>query len=204
LLISVKHHIDYMQTVFSSCFNVRTAFLAPCPDIIRIFTSNLVPSMFTVNRSPVRLLFVSQNHDLCELYKSLFGAFGCVMAVAHSGKEALAIAETYRPHAVYMSLALGDMRGAELGLTLRRLDLSRDIVLVAVTGHSPQSIAKNGLCVGFDRCITMPVSLPQLILPLAGIINITANLAVSAVVQKSQPTLESQAYAAFRDVILGR
>jgi two-component system OmpR family response regulator len=160
--------------------------------------------MFTVNRSPVRLLFVSQNRDLCELYKSLFEAFGCVMAVAHSGKEAAAIAETYRPHAVYMSLSLGDMRGAELGLKLRRLDLSRDIVLVAVTGHTPQTIAKDGLCVGFDRCITMPVSLPQLILPLAGIANITANLAVSAAVQEAQPTLESQAYTIFRNTILGQ
>jgi two-component system OmpR family response regulator len=160
--------------------------------------------MFTVNRSPVRLLFVSQNRDLCELYKSLFEAFGCVMAVAHSGKEAAAIAETYRPHAVYMSLSLGDMRGAELGLKLRRLDLSRDIVLVAVTGHTPQTIAKDGLCVGFDRCITMPVSLPQLILPLAGIANITANLAVSAAVQEEQPTLESQAYTIFRNTILGQ
>ena len=126
------------------------------------------------------------------------------MEVAHSGKAAAAIAETYRPHAVYMSLELGDMRGAELGITLRRLDLSRDIVLVAVTGHTPRIIAKYGLCVGFDRYITMPVSLPQLILPLAGIVNITANLAVSAVAQEAQPTLESQAYAAFRDVILGR
>ena len=166
--------------------------------------SNLVPSMFTVNGSPVRLLFVSRNRDLCELYESLFEAFGCVMAVAHSGKAAVEIAESYRPHAVYMSLELGDMRGAELGITLRKIDVARDIVLVAVTGHSPRIIAKYGLCVGFDTYVTMPVSLPQLILPLAGIANITANLAVSAVAQEAQPTPESQAYAAFRGVILGR
>jgi CheY-like chemotaxis protein len=165
---------------------------------------NLVPSMFTVNRSPVRLLFVSRNRDLCELYQALFKMFGCVVAVAHSGEEAVAIAETYRPHAVYMSLELGDVRGIELGATLRKLDVCRDLVLVALTGHSPKIVARHGLSVGFDRCITVPVSLHQLIFPLAEIPNITASMAVSAVLQEAQPTPESQAYTAFRQIVVGR
>jgi CheY-like chemotaxis protein len=160
--------------------------------------------MFTVNRSPVRLLFVSQISDICSLYESLFETFGCVVAVAHSGQEALSIAETFRPHAVYMSLELGDMRGSELCVLLRKLDVTGDVVLVAVTGHARRTIARDGLAEGFDQCITVPVSLHQLILPLAGISNITASMAVSVVAQEAQPTPESQAYTAFRNLILGR
>lgn len=160
--------------------------------------------MFTVNQSPLRLLLVSQNHEICELYQCVFETFGCVVAVAHSGKEALAIAETYRPHVVYMSLELGDMRGTKLCITLRKLNLTRDIVLVAITGHSLQTIIKGDLAAGFDRCLTVPVSLHDIILPLAEIANITASVAVSAVSQEQQPTPESQAYTAFRHVILGR
>lgn len=160
--------------------------------------------MFTVNRSPVRILFVSQNPDICGIYECLFEMFGCVIAVAHSGDQALAIAKTFQPHAVYMSLELGDMRGIELCVSLRNLDGTRDAVLVAVTGYSRRTIATDDLAAGFDRCVTVPLSIRQLILPLAGIANITASTAVSAVVQEAQPTPESKAYIAFRNIILGR
>lgn len=160
--------------------------------------------MFTVNRSPVRILFVSQNPDICRIYECLFETFGCVIAVAHSGDQALATAETFQPHAVYMSLELGDMRGMELCVSLRNLNGMRNAVLVAVTGYSRRTIATDDLAARFDRCVTVPVSISQLILPLAGIANITASKAVSAVVQEAQPTPESQAYIAFRNVILGR
>lgn len=160
--------------------------------------------MFTVNRLPVRLLFVSQNRDICDIYRYVFERFGCVVAVAYSGKEAVEIAETHQPHAAYMSLELGDMRGKDLGIKLRRLDATRDVVLVAVTGHAHRTIAVDGLDAGFDYCITVPVSFPQLIFPLARIPNINASAAVSAVLQEAQPTLESQAYTAFRNTLLGR
>ena len=160
--------------------------------------------MFTVNRLPVRLLFVSQNPDICGIYECLFESFGCVVAVAHSGHQALAIAETFQPHAVYMSLELGDMRGMDLCVSLRNLDPKLDAVLVAVTGYSRRTIATDRLATGFDWCVTVPVDLHQLILPLAGIENITASLAVTAVAQEAQLTPESQAYAAFRNVILGQ
>ena len=160
--------------------------------------------MLTVNRSPVRILLVSQNPDICGIYECLFETFGCVIAVAHSGNQALAIAETFLPHAVYMSLELGDMQGTELCVSLHNLDATRDAVLIAVTGYSHRTIATDDLTAGFDRCVTVPVSIRQLILPLAGIANITASTAVSAVVQEAQPTSESKAYTAFRNIILGQ
>ena len=130
--------------------------------------------------------------------------YGCVTAVAHSGNEALAIAKTFQPHAVYMSLELGDMQGMELCISLRNLDTTRDLVLVAVTGYSRRTLATDGLAAEFDQCVTVPADIRQLIVPLAGIANITASLVVSAVVQEAKPTPESQAYTAFRNVFLSQ
>lgn len=206
MLVEVRIHLYYLdigQNFFYSTM-LGSTLAAPFIKLSKPFKANLVPSMFTVNRSPLRLLFVNQVADICSVYETLFETFGCVVAVAHSGKMALSLAETFQPHAIYMSLELGDMRGSELCVLLKKLDITRDVVLVAVTGHARRTVAQNGLCVGFDHCIMLPVSLLRLILPLASIPNITANLVVSAVTQEAQPTPESQAYAAFREIILGR
>jgi CheY-like chemotaxis protein len=73
--------------------------------------------MLTVNRAPVRILLVNPNNDFGEVYQCLFEMFGCVVEFAKRGNDALLVSETFRPHAIYMSLRLGDMTGMELAMT---------------------------------------------------------------------------------------
>jgi CheY-like chemotaxis protein len=160
--------------------------------------------MLTVNRAPVRILLVNPNNDFGEVYQCLFEMFGCVVEFAKTGNDALLVSETFRPHAIYMSLKLGDMTGMELAMTLRKFEIKPRAVLVALTGY-PQAVSvAKGLAAVFDHYLPVPAGLPELFLPLAKIPNLVANDAVSIVLQHAQPTPESQAYTAFRNVIVGR
>jgi two-component system, cell cycle response regulator DivK len=55
---------------------------------------------------------------------------------AHNGFQALAKAQEYRPNVVLTDLAVPGMDGFEFCRALQRLPATRDIPILAVTGHS--------------------------------------------------------------------
>lgn len=159
--------------------------------------------MLTANSAPIRILLVNPNHDVSEVYRSLFEMFDCIVELAQSGNDTLLVFDTFRPHAVYMSLTLGDMSGMALATRLRKFNVTPCAVLVALTGFPQRVSVANGQAAVFDHYLVVPVGVPELFLPLAKIPNLVAHDAVSAVFQNAQPTSESQAYTAFRDIIFG-
>lgn len=158
--------------------------------------------MLTVNRTPVRVLLVNESDEIGELYKQLFAIYGRVVELARNGERAVAVAQTFRPHAVYISADLEDVAGAELATKLRALSVTRNAVLVALSGYRTYAIDAIARAAGIDWCLVKPVGLYRLFRPLAGIDGVVANEAVSAVLQQAQPTDESKAYAAFRSSVL--
>jgi len=159
--------------------------------------------MVKVSGFPVRILFVDRNTELRDLYQELFALYGCNIESVRTGEEAIALVETYRPQAVYASLMLEGMNGLELATRLRKLDITRDVVLVALTGYLQQGIEAICRQAGFDFFLLKPTSIHNLILPLAGIPDLAANEAIRALAQDAKKSSEYRAYAAFRSSILG-
>jgi len=158
--------------------------------------------MFTVNGVSVRIIFIDRSSDLREVYQHLFEEFGCIVESVPTGEEALALAETFQPHAIYTSLVLDGMDGCELARQVRELDTTPRAMLVAMTGYSGRSIEQDCLKAGFDRHLPKPAGLYKLLLPLASIPGITADRKHSALRPESRIS-DDCAYAAFRRAILG-
>lgn len=158
--------------------------------------------MLTVNRAPVRVLIVERCDEIGPLYRDLFTLFGCTAEVAQNGANAVAKAETFSPHVVYASLVLPDMSGHDLARRLRKLDATHQAVLVALTGEPRYTMEASVLAAGFSHCLTKPVPLHQLFLPLGGIVGLVANKAVSVVQRQAYLEVEAKAYAAFRSSVL--
>jgi CheY-like chemotaxis protein len=69
------------------------------------------------------------------------------------------LAATREPDAIVMDLDMPGMDGVEAMRHLKRLEQTRDIPVIAFTGHVPTSAAR---CRGFERIVTKGDNLDQL------------------------------------------
>lgn len=159
--------------------------------------------MPTGTQSRIRILFVERSDELREVYREIFTTIGCTVELVQTGAEAISAVQASRPHAVYSSLVLEDMSGLALATQLRKLDVMREVVLVALTGYAMDRIETRAREAGFDYYLLKPVGFFKLILPLASLPRHRAAQAVSAVLQHATEMPEAQAYAVFRRAITG-
>jgi CheY-like chemotaxis protein len=82
------------------------------------------------------VLIVEDDLRTRVLYRECLMLAGFRTADAHNGRQALAKAEELLPHAVLTDLAVPGMDGFEFCSALQRSDATRDIPILAVTGHA--------------------------------------------------------------------
>lgn len=82
------------------------------------------------------VLIVEDDRGTRLMYREHLSHCGFRTADAHNGFQALAKAQELRPNVVLTDLAVPGMDGFEFCRALRRLETTRDIPILAVTGHS--------------------------------------------------------------------
>ncbi len=90
----------------------------------------------TPNPAAPLILIVEDDLDTRVLYREFLSHSGFRTADAHNGHQALAKARELGPDAVVTDLAVPGMDGFEFCRALRASMLTRDIPIVAVTGHT--------------------------------------------------------------------
>jgi DNA-binding response OmpR family regulator len=76
---------------------------------------------------------------------------------ARNGTEALVVATSFRPHAIFIDIGLPGLDGLHVATQLRKLD--RQMLIVATTGRSaPEDMARS-LAAGFDHHLVKPLDL---------------------------------------------
>jgi PAS domain S-box-containing protein len=121
-------------------------------------------------RGPARalaLMLVDDNVDAAETLAELLGAHGHRVAVAHTGREALALAEGGGPFdALVLDIGLPDMTGHALAEALRER-LARAAggppVLIALTGYGQESDRAASRAAGFHHHLIKPVDVGRLL-----------------------------------------
>jgi two-component system, cell cycle response regulator DivK len=96
------------------------------------------------------VLIVEDDLDTRVLYREYLSASGFRTADAHNGHQALAKAHELAPDAVVTDLAVPGMDGFEFCRALKESTITRDIPILAVTGHAeyldqPARIAQAGI-----------------------------------------------------------
>ena len=70
-------------------------------------------------RAGLRVLVVEDNPDAAFLLGELLSAFGHEVRLAHTGDEAITVAESYAPEVVFLDIGLPDLDGREVAVRMR-------------------------------------------------------------------------------------
>jgi CheY-like chemotaxis protein len=105
----------------------------------------------------LRVMVADDNVDIAETSATLLQLWGHQVRVAQSGREALEIAEAFRPHVALVDIGMPQMSGLDVARALRRTPWGERMRLVAVTGWGQEEDRKAALRSGFDEHVTKPV-----------------------------------------------
>ena len=78
------------------------------------------------------------------------------------GFAALEAVRTFKPHVVLADLGMPRMNGYQLAEQLRRLPITRDAELIAVSGYGQPADQQRSAAVGFSRHLVKPIDLAEL------------------------------------------
>ncbi|QZL09255.1 response regulator transcription factor (plasmid) [Streptomyces sp. BHT-5-2] len=118
--------------------------------------------------SPVRVLVVDDEPDLTEVLSGALAGEGWEVRSAADGAAALAMARTFRPHAVVLDWMLPDIDGLAV-LHLLREELSTVCVLF-LTARDAVEDRIAGITAGGDDYVTKPFSLEEVLARLRGLL----------------------------------
>ena len=111
---------------------------------------------------PRRVLLVDDNVDAAETLGMLLTALGATIAVAHSGRAALAALDTFDPDTVLLDIGMPEMDGYEVARTIRTQPRHADVLLIALTGWGQQDDQRRSRAAGFDHHLVKPPNIEKL------------------------------------------
>ena len=102
------------------------------------------------------ILVVDDYQDAREMYATCLNACGFGVIEAETGDEAVAKAIELLPDAIVMDLSLPGMDGWEATRRLKADDRTRQIPIVALTGHALAGASEGAKKAGCDSFVTKP------------------------------------------------
>jgi signal transduction histidine kinase len=130
-----------------------------------LFTETEVTSRMTQTASSsapdqLQVLIVDDNTDAAESLGVLLDIEGHAAHIAHTGAEALQLAQSQALDVVFLDIGLPDMTGYDVAKRLRLLPNLEKTLLVALTGWGTEDDRQRTREAGFDRHLTKPAELP--------------------------------------------
>lgn len=105
----------------------------------------------------IRILVVDGDQPSAKLVQAVLEHEGCELRTAENGKDALALALSFRPHLVLTELVLNDLRGLDLIRMIRADAALSNAVIVAVTASNGPETKRRVLEAGGGGYIRKPI-----------------------------------------------
>jgi CheY-like chemotaxis protein len=105
---------------------------------------------------PRRILVVDDNRDTAFGCAAIFRALGHDVQIAFDGIEALNMARTTRPEAIFLDIGLPGMNGFDVVKTLRNEGFRKELI-IAVSGYGQPEDRQRSSEAGFDEHLVKPV-----------------------------------------------
>jgi CheY-like chemotaxis protein len=105
----------------------------------------------------LKILVVDDNRDVADSCCMLIELCGHQVRSAYTGAEALALAESFRPHMIATDIGLPDIDGYEFARKIRACDWAASVVLVAITGWGEEEHRRQSHAAGFNHHLTKPI-----------------------------------------------
>jgi len=122
------------------------------------------PDLTTVQR----ILVVDDNVDAAMMLERLLQLNGKQTRIAHSGLDALEVAEQFRPHLILLDIGLPKLNGYEACRRIRQQPWGKNMVVIALTGWGQEEDRKRSKEAGFNAHFVKPLEREALMLVLAG------------------------------------
>ena len=119
------------------------------------------------------ILVVDDYDDAREMYAEYLQFCGFRVAEARNGNEALEQAFTLKPDLVLMDLSLPGMDGWEATRQLKADDRTRNIPVVALTGHALAGASEGAKRAGCDSFVTKPCLPDDLVVEVRRMLSLT-------------------------------
>jgi PAS domain S-box-containing protein len=146
-------------------------FLVYLPGSLRIAAA-AEPAVVKPPTPPVeagrRVLIADDNRDGAEIMGMLLEHSGYEVHLAHTGRDALAIATARRPDFAVLDIGMPGMSGYEVARAIRSQPWGAAVKLIAVTGWGQEDDKRKAKDAGFDHHLTKPIdpnALEQLMTP---------------------------------------
>lgn len=139
-----------------STFTVRLPLLSSQSEV----TSPMDTNPSSAPSDQLQVLVVDDNTDAAESLGVLLDIEGHAAHIAHTGAEALQLAQSQALDVVFLDIGLPDMTGYDVAKRLRLLPGMQKTLLVALTGWGTQDDRQRTRDAGFDRHLTKPAELP--------------------------------------------
>jgi CheY-like chemotaxis protein len=115
------------------------------------------PSVNGHGKTRSRILVVDDNADSARGLARLLKLLGHEVRTAHDGREAIAVAQSYRPDIVLLDIGLPGMDGYDVARALRKDVVCRDMVIIAVSGYGQDEDRRRSQEAGFDFHLVKPI-----------------------------------------------
>ena len=112
--------------------------------------------------SSLRILVADDNRDAADSLAMVLRLAGHTVWNVYDGQSALATAFRCRPHVVLNDIGMPGVNGYEVARRLREHPVTRDSVLVAVTGYANADDHDRSREAGFDHHLSKPVDFDSL------------------------------------------
>lgn len=139
-----------------STFTVRLPLVSPESEV----TPPMAQTESSSHPDQLQVLVVDDNTDAAESLGVLLDIEGHAAHIAHTGAEALQLAQSQSLDVVFLDIGLPDMTGYDVAKRLRMLPNMQKTLLVALTGWGTQDDRQRTRDAGFDRHLTKPAELP--------------------------------------------
>ena len=117
---------------------------------------------FEKRQGCLRILVVDDNKDAVQSMAMLLEVSGNDVRLAHEGKQALELAQQFKPHVVLLDIGLPGMDGYEVARRLRQQPPLQRSLLIALTGYGQPEDRKRSRAAGFDYHLVKPVDPTEL------------------------------------------
>lgn len=104
-----------------------------------------------------RVLVADDNRDSARSLSLILEMLGHRTVIAFDGREALALAERFRPDVMLLDIGMPKLDGYEVARAVRATDWGQDVTLIALTGWGQAEDRRKSGAVGFDHHLLKPV-----------------------------------------------
>ncbi|MFN6964368.1 MAG: response regulator [Pyrinomonadaceae bacterium] len=108
-----------------------------------------------------KVLVVEDHDDVREMMKIVLAAYGCEVAEASNGREAIETAQKFGPDLILMDIAMPVMDGLTATRALRQHERLSSVPIIGVTAFD-EVHGDKARAAGFDNVIPKPVDFGRL------------------------------------------